>query len=71
MGIDWSLARENAAAAAEQAGANTVETETSGLGAEADSEPSPMTGWTAGGTGEEVSLGVNGSSGAKWGGAED
>ena len=51
-GIDWSLAREKAAAAAEQAGANAAEIETPGSGAEADSEPSPTTGWTVGGTGE-------------------
>ena len=50
---DLSLAREKAAAAAEQAGANAEETETPGSGAETDSEPSPTTGWTAGGTGEE------------------
>ena len=68
-GIDWSLARENAAAAAEQVGANTAEMETPGSGAY--SEPAPTTGWTAGGTGEEASLGVSGSSGAEWSGAED
>ena len=70
-GIDWSLAREKAATAAERAGANAEETETPGLGAETDSEPAPTTGWTAGGTGEEASLGVSGSSGAEWNGAED
>ena len=43
-GIDWSLAREKASAAAEQAGANAAETETPGLGAEADSEPAPRRG---------------------------
>ena len=47
------------------------ETETPGSGAETDSEPAPTTGWTAGGTGEEASLGVNGSSGAEWSGEED
>ena len=72
-GIDWSLAREKAAAAvaAEQAGANAAETETLGSGAEADSEPAPTTGWTAGGTGVEESLGVSGSNGAEWSGEED
>ena len=70
-GINWSLEREKAAAAAEQAGENAAESETPGLGAEADLEPSPTTGWTAGGTGEEASLGVSGSSGAEWSGAED
>ena len=52
-GIDWSLAREKAAAAAEQAEENVEDTETPGSGAEADSEPAPTTGWTAGRTGEE------------------
>ena len=73
-GIDWKLSREKvekAAAAAEQAGANAEETETPGSGAEAESEPSPTPGWTAGGTGEEASLGVSGSSWAEWSGAED
>ena len=65
------MAREKAAAAAEQAGENAAETETPGSGAEADSEPSPTTGWTAGGTREEASLGVSGSRGAEWIGAED
>ena len=70
-GIDWSLAREKAAAAAEQAGANAVETETPGSGAKADSEPAPTTGWNAGVTGEEAFLGVSGSGGEEWSGAED
>ena len=38
------------------------------------SEPEPETtaqGGTAGGTGEEASLGASGSSGAEWSGAED
>ena len=76
-GIDWSLAREKAAAAAaaaaatEQAGANAAEFETPGSGAETESEPAPTPGWTAGGTGEEVSLEVSSSSGAEWSGAED
>ena len=71
MGIDWSLAREKAAAAAAQAGANETESETPGSGAEAESEPAPTPGWTVGGTGEEASLGVSGSSGAEWSGSED
>ena len=70
-GIDWSLAREKAAAAAEQAGAKAEEKETPGSGAEADSEPAPTTGGTPGVTGEEASLGVSGSSEAEWSGAED
>ena len=70
-GIDWRLEREKAAAAAVQAGANKAATETPGLGSEAESGPAPTPGWTAGGTGEEASLGVSGSSGAEWIGAED
>ena len=72
-GIDWILVREKAEAAAAQAGANEAASETPGSGSEAESEsdPSPTPGWTAGGTGEEASLGVSGSSGAEWSGAED
>ena len=84
-GIDWRLAREKvaaaaaaaaaeaAAAAAAQAGANEAVSETPGLGSgsESESEPDPTPGGTAGGTGEEASLGVSGSSGAEWSGAED
>ena len=70
-GIDWSLAREKAAAAAAQEGANTAELETPGSGAEAESEPAPTPGWTAGGTEEEASLGVSRSSGTECSGAED
>ena len=69
--IDWGLAREKAAASEEWVGANAEETETPGSGAETDSEPAPPPGWTAGVTGEEASLGVSGSSGAEWSGAED
>ena len=57
-GIDWKLEREKrekAAATAEHAGAPVEETETPGLGT---------------GTGEEASLGANGSSGEEWSGAE-
>ena len=72
-GIDWRLAREKAAAA--QAGANEAASETlgsgSGSGLESESDPDPTPGGTAGGTGEEASLGVSGSSGAEWSGAED
>ena len=46
-------------------------TETPGSRAETDLEPAPTTGWTAGGTREEASLGFSGSSGAEWSGAED
>ena len=64
-GIEWRLSREKAAAA--QAGANEAASETPGL----ESDPDPMPGGTAGGTGEVASLGVSGSSGAEWSGAED
>ena len=67
-GIYWNLAREKAASAAEQAGANEEETEKPGSGAGEDSKPAPMRGWTTGGTGEEASLGVSGSSGRSGGG---
>ena len=72
-GIDWRLAREKAAAAAAaaQAGVNEAASETPGSGSEAESDPAPTPGWTAGGTGEEASLGVSGSSGAEWSAAED
>ena len=74
-GIDWRLAREKAAAA--QAGANEAASDTPGSGSGSGSElelksyPDPTLGGTAGGTGEETSLGVSGSSGAEWSGAED
>ena len=70
-GIDWRLVREKAAAA--QAGANEAASETPGSGSESESEsdPNPTPGGTAGGTGEEASLGVSGSSGAEWSGVED
>ena len=69
LGIDWSLAREKTAATTAQAGANVAQSDTPGSGAEA--EPAPTPGWTIGGCGEEASLGVSGSSGAEWSGAED
>ena len=64
-GIDWKSDREKAAA---QGGANEAEPEMTGSGL--DSEPEPTPGGTAGGTGEEASLGASGSSGAKWSGVE-
>ena len=70
-GIDWRLEREKAAAEAAQAGANKASSEMLGLGSESNSDPDPTPGGTAGGTGEEASLGVSGSSGAEWSGAED
>ena len=68
MGIDWRLAREKAEAA--QAGTNKAASETPGSGSESESESDPTPGGTAGGTGEEASLGVSGYSGAEWSGAE-
>ena len=68
-GIDWRLAREKAAAA--QAGANEAALETPGLGSGSESDPDPTPGGTAGGTGEEASLGVSGAGGAEWSGVED
>ena len=55
--------------AAAQGGSNETEPEMTGSGS--DSEPEPTPGGTAGGTGEEESLGASGSSGAEWSGAED
>ena len=66
-GIDWRLTREKAASV--QAEANKAASETPGSGSESDPDPTP--GGTAGCTGEEASLGVSGSSGAEWSGAED
>ena len=63
------MAREKAAAV--QAAANKAASETPGSGSKSESDPDPMPGGTAGGTGEESSLGVSGSSGAEWSGAED
>ena len=63
-GIDWKSAREKGAV---QGGANEAEPEMTGSESESDPEPTP--GGTAGGTGEEASLGASGSSGAEWSGA--
>ena len=66
-GIDWKGAREKAAENEEEA-AEVADLELTGL----DSEPETDTpGGTTCDTGEEVSLGANGSSGAEWSGAED
>ena len=62
----WKSAREKAAA---QGGENEAEPDMTGSGL--DSEPEPTPGGTAGGTGEEASLGASGSSGSEWSGAED
>ena len=59
--IDWKSAREKAAA---QEGENDAEPELTG--SELDSEPETTLEGTAGGTGEEVSLGASGSSGEEW-----
>ena len=69
--IDWKAARAAAEAATAKNGedeAMAEEPELTGL----DSEPETTAqGGTAGGTGEEASLGASGSSGAEWSGAED
>ena len=60
-GIDWKAARDKAAAKKEYEAAEAADPELTGL----DSEPEVDTpGGTAGGTGEEASLGARGSSGA-------
>ena len=68
-GIDWRLAREKAEVS--QTGANKAASETPGSGSESESDPDPTPGGTTGGTGEEAYLGVSGSSGEEWSGAED
>ena len=65
------MAREKAAAAAAQAGDNEGALEIPGSGLDSNSDPDPTPGGTASGTREEASLGVSGSSGAEWSGAED
>ena len=60
-GIDWKAASEKAATKEEDEAAEAAEPELTG----SDSEPKAYTpGGTAGGTGEEASLGASGSSGA-------
>ena len=67
-GIDCKAARE---AAAEKNGDNEAVAEEPELTG-SNSEPKTATpGGTAGGTGEEASLGASGSIGAEWSGAED
>ena len=62
-GIDWKAAREKAAEKIEDEAAEAADPELTG----SDSEPEVGTpGRTAGGTGEEASLGASGSSGAGW-----
>ena len=66
-GIDCKAAREKAAAKDVDDEAEAAEPDLTGL----DSEPETATsGGTAGGTGEEASLGASGSSGAEWSGVE-
>ena len=67
-GIDWKAAREKAEAKEEDKAAEAAEAELTGSDSELEAE---KPGGGAGGTGEEVSLGVSGSSGAEWSGAED
>ena len=67
-GVYWKAAREAAAAKNREDEAMAEEPELTG----SDSEPETTAqGGTAGGTGEEASLGASGSSGAEWSGAED
>ena len=67
-GIDWKAAREAAAAKNGDNEAEAAEPDLTG----SESEPKTATpGGTAGGTGEEASLGASGSSGVEWSGAED
>ena len=67
-GIDWKAAREKVAAKDGDDESEAAEPELT----VPDSEPKADTpGGTAGGTGEEASLGASGSSGAEWSGAED
>ena len=62
------MAREKAAAKDGDDEAEATDPDLTG----SDSEPEAATpGGTAGGTGEEASLGAIGSSGAEWSGAED
>ena len=56
------------AVAAEQAGANEAASERPGSGSESELDQDPTPGGTAGGTGEEASMGVSGYSGAEWSG---
>ena len=67
-GIDWKAAREKAAAKEEDDAAEAAEPELTGSDLETKAD---TTGETAGGTGEEASLGVSSSSEAEWSGAED
>ena len=70
-GIDRKAARATAEAAAAKNGEDEAMAEEPELTG-SDSEPETNTqGGTAGGTGEEASLGASGSSGAEWNGAED
>ena len=70
-GIDWKAARAAVEAATAKNGEDEAMAEELEL---TGSDPEPETtaqGGTAGGTGEEASLGASGSSGAEWSGAED
>ena len=67
-GIDWKAAREKATSKDRDDEAEAAEPDLKG----SDSEPEAATpGGTAGGTGEEASLGSSSSSGAEWTGVED
>ena len=70
-GIDWKAARKNPAAKEEDEAAEAAEAAEPELtGSDSESEADTPEG-TACGTGEEVSLGASGSSGAEWSRAED
>ena len=67
-GIDWKAAREKAAAKDRDDDAEAADPDLTG----SHSEPKAATpGGTAGGNGEEASLGASGSSAAEWRGEED
>ena len=67
-GIDWKAARETSAAKNEDNEAEAAESVLTG----SESEPEAATsGGTAGGTGEEASLGASGSSRVEWSGSND
>ena len=62
-GIDWKAAREKAAAKDGDDKAEAAEPDLTGSNLELETA---TPGGTAGGTGEEASLGASGSSGAEW-----
>ena len=67
-GVDWKAAREKAAAKEEDDAAEAADPDLTGSDLEAEAD---TPGETAGGTGEEASLGSSSSSGAERSRAED